>query len=300
MNSRTSSIALIIAVALSIRPSLSREPPQGKLPQEKSTNETTADEKLASPHPVREPVKLPGILIDFERRCVDLEATICLDKGLLELVACIKSSKEHESIVAVSAKAIHIHTALLLLGANNGNPAMRQQIGQEEKRWVDLPPRGDPIDVSLITMGGKEGATIERPISDFVVRSNPRFDEVDGEVLAAPKPRGVNKSNKGTVDIPNGTDNENGDQTPFPRTFVFAGSHLRENKSGPRQYLADQSGNVISIATFGDELLCLPFHQTQKNDALMWQVKPKSLPKRGTQVTLRLRLKNTEPSGSNQ
>jgi hypothetical protein len=218
-------------------------------------------------------VKLPGVVIDFQKQCVDLEGVICLDQGLLELVACTKGSKEHESIVAVSGKAMHIHTALLLLGANNGHPAMRKPVGEEKTRWVDVPPRGDPIGVFLVTTN-EEGKKIERPISDFIIRSNERVDEVDGTVVTAPKQTGESREEK---------------ERRLPNTFLFAGSHLRENGSGPRQYLADLSGNVISIATFGDELLCLPFHQTQSNDALMWQIKPESLPEVGTKVTLRLR-----------
>ena len=62
-------------------------------------------------------------------QCVDLEATVCLDEGFLELVACTQGSKEHESIVAVAGRPLHIHTALLLLNANNGNPAMRKLVG---------------------------------------------------------------------------------------------------------------------------------------------------------------------------
>ena len=58
----------------------------------------------------------------------------------------------------------------------------------------------------------------------------------------------------------------------FPNTFLFAGSHLRDNGPGPRQYLADLSGNVISISTFGDELLCLPTVHGHANDSLMWQI----------------------------
>jgi hypothetical protein len=236
-----------------------------------------ADER-APEKPVRTPVKLPGLVIDFEQRCVDLEATVCLDEGFLELVACRKGSKEHESIVAVSARAMHIHTALLLLGANNGHPAMRKPVDEEKTRWVNVPPRGDPIDVFLVTTN-KDGKPIERPISDFIVRSSERVDEVDGTVIVAP-----NQTKK------------HGDEKELrlPHTFVFAGSHLRDNGPGPRQYLADLSGHVISIATFGDELLCLPFHQTQENDALMWQVKPESLPKAGTNITLRLRPKKAK------
>ena len=86
----------------------------------------------------REPVKLPGLVVDFEKHCLDLEATVCLDKGLLELVACTKGSKEHETIVAVTARPMHIHTGLLLLGIEKGHPAGRRQLVDEstgEKRW---------------------------------------------------------------------------------------------------------------------------------------------------------------------
>jgi len=222
---------------------------------------------------VRKSVKLPGLVIDVEHCCVDLEAIVCLDNGLLELVACTKGSKEHESIVAVSATAMHIHTALLLLGAEDGHPALRKQTGGREKRWVSVPPKGDMVEVFLVTTT-RGGKSIERPVSDFIVRSSQRVDEVEGTVITAPeqnrKPGDRNKDR-------------------FSHTFLFAGSHLQDNGPGPRQYLADLSGNVISIATFGDELLCLPFRETQQDNALMWRVKPESLPKVGTKMTLRLR-----------
>ncbi len=229
---------------------------------------------------VRKSVKLPGLVIDIERCCVDLEAIVCLDNGLLELVACTQGSKEHESIVAVSARAMHIHTALLLLGADDGHPAIRKQVGGREKQWVSIPPQGDVVEVFLVTTT-RGGKSVERPVSDFIIRSSQRVDEVDGAVITAPE------QNRKPGDVKN---------ERFSHTFVFAGSHLRDNGSGPRQYLADLSGNVISIATFGDELLCLPFRETQQDNALMWRVKPESLPKVGTKMTLRLRprLKKTE------
>lgn len=244
------------------------------------SNTTRADE--ATPEqPARKPVKLPGVVIDFEKRCVDIEGTICLDRGFLELVACTRGSKEHESIVAVSARAMHVHTALLLLGANNGHPAMRKPVDEEKTRWVHVPPRGDSIDVFLVTTS-KDGKPIERPISDFIVLSSERVDEVDGDVIVAP-----NQTEK------RGDEKE----TRLPHTFIFAGSHLRDNGPGPRQYLAELSGNVVSIATFGDEVLCLPFHQTQENGALMWHVKPDALPGVGTKITLRLRPKKAHGTG---
>ena len=248
---------------------------------------TRADEPVTNKQgpmkAARKPVKLPGMVVDyFEKRCVDLEGTICLEKGLLELIACTKGSKEHESIVALSASALHIHMGLLLLGANNGHPAMRKPVDEKKTRWVNLPPRGDSIDVFLVVTN-KEGKLVEKPISDFIARSSERIDEVDGAVIVAP----AQAEKRG-----------GGQKRRLPHTFIFAGSHLRDNGPGPRQYLADLSGNVISIASFGDELLCLPFHQTRQNDALMWQVKPGTLPKVGTKITLRLRLRPRKGQGT--
>ena len=82
----------------------------------------------------------------------------------------------------------------------------------------------------------------------------------------------------------------------LPNEIIFAGSMLRDNETAPKDYLADLSGHVISIASFGDEVLCLPDHHSQDNGALMWRIDPTHLPKRGTAVTLRLRLKKAPDS----
>ena len=96
-------------------------------------------------------LKLPGIKIDGVNKTVDVDATICLDQGALELIACTKDTKEHESIVMVESKAVHIHMAMLLIGAVPGNPAMQKEVGEgEEKRWMFFPARGQPVRVSIV------------------------------------------------------------------------------------------------------------------------------------------------------
>ncbi len=206
-------------------------------------------------------LKFPGLAINLEERCVDVEASVCLRRGLLELVACTKGTKEHESIVVVEAKPRHIHAALLLLGAKPGSPATRQQLGDQAERWIDVPPNGGPVDVFL-TLKGNDGKVVEHPISDFIAPSSRRSDNA---ASADPVPK-----------LPT-------------HTFLFAGSVLHGDGPGPRRYLSDDSGNVISLSTFGDELLCLPAIHSQANDALQWQVDPTHLPAIGSNVTLRLR-----------
>lgn len=208
-------------------------------------------------------LKLPGMVINREQRCVDVESTVCLVEGSLELVACTKEGKTHESIITVEARALHIHTGLLLLGAKSGNPAMRKAINEEQTRWVDIPPQGDPIDASLVWKN-EDGSMTERPIGDFI-----SYNDHESEDPGAEKKDAATKK--------------------FPSSFVFAGSLLGDENKKPREYLADVSGNVISISTYGDELLCLPGFESQDNGSLVWEVNTENIPKLGTKVTLRLR-----------
>ena len=225
----------------------------------------------ATPQTARPQLKLPGLTLNVADRCVDIEATVCLDKGPLELVACTKGSKEHESIVAVEATPMHIHTALLVLGATNGHPAMRRPRAPAGTGWIDIPPSGDSITVSLVFQD-TDGKMVEHAIAEFVAASNLVSNGAS-----------------------NGAAVEGGKAADFPDTFLFAGSHLLDNGDGPRTYLADESGHVISIATFGDELLCMDGMHAHANDALMWQINPKKLPPVRAKVTLRLRLEEPSP-----
>jgi hypothetical protein len=215
----------------------------------------------ATPQAFLQKLQFPGVAINVQEQCVDVESSVCLHRGELELVACTKGTKEHESIVAIEAKPVHIHAALLLLGAKPGSPAMRQQLEDSSERWIDIPPSGGPVDVFLV-LKDKEGRMVEHPISDFIAPSRKRSDD---SAIADQEAR-------------------------FPtHTFLFAGSVLYGDGPGPRRYLSDQSGNVISLSTFGDELLCLPAIHSQDNNALMWQVNAANLPAVGSSVTLRLR-----------
>jgi len=213
-----------------------------------------------------EKLKLPGVKINPEGRWVDVDGTICLGAGALELVVCTKDTKEHESIVMVEAKPMHIHTALLLLGARAGSPAMRRQVSEEPVRWVDVAPSGSPVEVSLVFQ--EDGKTVVRPIGDFIERN----------------------SDQGYPVFPDQPQAEQEADQKFPTsTFIFTGSLLIASGDGPRRYIADESGNVISISTFGDEVLSLPDVVGQDNGSLIWEIDPTHLPPLGSKVLLRLK-----------
>jgi hypothetical protein len=236
--------------------------PQKPAPAASRETEEGAEKKLQD---AIQAVKMPGIGIDPVARVVDVNAEVCLDEGALELIACTKDTKEHESIVVLRALPSHVHAALLLLGARNGHPAMRRPLDEEMTRWEDLPPQGDPIDVSFVVTR-EDGTKQERPLSDFLMRSEEEGAPSEG----------------------------NKQKEKFPNTFLFAGSHLGDAAETPRKYLAEISGNVISISTFGDELLCLPEVHGHENQALAWQINPEHLPKKHSKIQLRLRVKKPQ------
>src|SRR5262245_37980507 len=67
---------------------------------------------------------VPGddVWIDPTYKRVVVDGTICLREGQLEMFACTRGTKEHESIVAADTKAYAVHAGLLAVGAQVGTP----------------------------------------------------------------------------------------------------------------------------------------------------------------------------------
>ena len=100
--------------------------------------------------PAAPPLELEGlkrlakdydVWIDTKRKLVVVDGTVCLREGPLEMFACSKGSKEHESVVAVNSPARFIHAALLAVGAKVGNtvrfsPEYRPASGTTIDIWV--------------------------------------------------------------------------------------------------------------------------------------------------------------------
>jgi len=106
---------------------------------------------------------MPFVTINLEEKYVDLDGMICLEEGLLELVATVQASKEHEAIVVVKARPQHIHLAMLMLGLEPGKPGRWQYT---EKQATPIDPTGDRVRISmLVKEGDKE---VEKPIHMFI------------------------------------------------------------------------------------------------------------------------------------
>lgn len=102
------------------------EPP--RLPPPKNATKLVKDERFRA-------------WVDREKGVVLIDGQVSLRAGALEMFACTRNTKEHESIVAVDTQAFPIHAALLALGAEPGGPV------QFEPQFV--PPAGTEIDIRV-------------------------------------------------------------------------------------------------------------------------------------------------------
>ncbi len=107
----------------------------------------------------------PGVRIDWSARVVEVSAKVAFRRGPLELLACAPHSREHESVLVVSARPYHIYQAIGLLGAEPGHPPT-----YSEKLQRMMPPSG--AEVSVTVRFGKGHAARKVPARDLVRLAN--------------------------------------------------------------------------------------------------------------------------------
>ncbi len=96
----------------------------------------------------------PGIRIDWARRQVEADGVVNMRAGLIELFACTRQARGHESVVMIDGRAEHLFQALGLIGCVPGRP-MRYTgpEGGVEPAW------GYPLRIDVRTTG-PEGAAV--------------------------------------------------------------------------------------------------------------------------------------------
>jgi len=127
------------------------------------------------------------VWIDREAKRVVVGGRVALDKGLLEFFACPEGTKEHESVVAVSASARLVHAALLAIGLEPGKPVSfdpeyRPAMGPRIRvtmRWTDTEGRSQEADGRQWIRNTRTGKTLE---TDWVFAGSAFWtDPTDGQ-----------------------------------------------------------------------------------------------------------------------
>jgi hypothetical protein len=169
----------------------------------------------------------------------------------LEVIACAPDTREHEALVMTRAKPSHIHAALLTRNLEAGSPGSWIWDGPGSRPTYNK-PTGDEVEVFL-RVTREDGSLDERPVREWVV------DRDTGAMLP---------------DAP----------------FTFAGSRFVQYR-GAEVYDADFAGNIIGLATFGNEVVAWTevFSPDSTVDEPRWIANREVVPVFGTPVTIILR-----------
>ena len=108
----------------------------------------------------------PGVRIDWTRRQIEVAGTVILRQGLLELFACSPRTREHESIVRLEARPLHVYQALGLIGLVPGHPT-----GFDPRTGLLEPASGDPVELEVRYSSG--GAARSEPIENWLRLTGP-------------------------------------------------------------------------------------------------------------------------------
>jgi hypothetical protein len=115
--------------------------PQQSTSAEGRASHPAAPPKLPEPQGARRLSPDYDVWIDPKKGVVMIDGLISLREGMLEMFACTRNTKEHESIVSANTRAYIVHAALMALGAEPGHPAQFVPSYQ--------PPTGTEIDVMV-------------------------------------------------------------------------------------------------------------------------------------------------------
>ncbi len=204
----------------------------------------------------------PHVRIDVAARTVEFDGEVPISltdvrapRVYLELIACIRDSKEHESLVMTPARPSHVHAALLSIGLQHGKPASWLQ---RDGKVIPQAPTGDAVTVEFFIRDDAGAETVWTP-SQWVINAR------SGE--AWPGGGDIGKGN-----------------------WVFAGS-LTQERAGREDYFADEAGTLIGLTSFGTEVIAWSSVLSPDStvDEPEWIADARHVPPMGTKVTVRIR-----------
>ena len=251
--------------------------------------------------------KTGTVLLDVKGKRLLLKSEVVLREGLLEMLVCLKGSKEHESILSVDSQAQIVHAGLLALGAKVGSPVRWQPEFQAAT--------GQPIDIFFTWTD--ENGKLHRDAAQTWVRhatrryfvekldpppagfklpadSDLKWDERNRELLWYGHMSDAQRDE--VLKISKDTKFQKAIQSIYKNTqirqmdanWVFAGSYFQtDEKTGEKFYQAE-SGDLICVANFASATLDLSATSTATNDDLMFEAFTERIPPAGTKVTIEL------------
>ena len=291
---------LLIAVILGVE--MCGPSPSGLAADVPSPTKATAK---AEPIPLN-PQKT--VFLDKAEGRLLVETKVVLQDGLLEMLCCLKMTKEHESILSVDAKAYTIHAGLLALGAQPGRPVRFTPEFQ--------PPTGQTIKI-MLNWTDAEGTRHRAEAQTWIRTATKRFHAAKLEKL--PEGLEIPKSTKLRFDTKFKeltwygimTDEQRDDflklspaaefqqairhlsqvsqPQPMQAHWVFSGSGFQvDDATGEKFYMAE-SGDLICVANFASAMLDVDSASSASGmESLLYEANPSAVPPVGTPVLVEL------------
>ncbi|MBI1346538.1 hypothetical protein GC163_09645 [bacterium] len=268
--------------------------------------QSAAPASAASPAPV--PLNpQQTVLLDKPNGKLLLKGEVCLREGVLEMLVCLKRTKEHEAIFSVDTQARVVHAGLLALGYEPGKPV---------RFTPEYQAASGPIVEIFVSWTDPEGK-LQRHKAQNVVRNSVRrywiqkleqtprdlqlgddaelrYDEKRKELLwYGPMSK---QQRDDLLKLSRDAGYQKAIQAIYDATqlqllkadWVFAGSGFATDPDSNEKFYLAESGDLICVANFATATIDLAVSSSAANDDLLYEAYTDKLPPFGTPVTIEL------------
>ena len=254
------------------------------------------------------------VLLDAANKKVVLKAHVSLQEGMLEMFLCRKNTKEHESILTFDGRAYVVHTALLAIGAEPGQPMIYR-----DGKYT--PPTGEKLKMT-VKWKGKDNKPREMDAKQWVrtatrryfveslkalpagvvvpedseLRYDKKFQELAwfGTMPKSERDKLLKMSDDKAWQKAVKTIYERSQPRGMTADWVFTGSGFYVETEGPdkgKRYYKAEGGEVICVANFPSAMIDVNVESTSSGEAnLLYEAWTEHVPPIDTPVTLEITL----------
>ncbi len=251
------------------------------------------------------------VLLDRANKTVVVKSQVVFRAGVLEMLLCRKNTKEHESLLAHDGKAYVIHTALLAIGAEAGQPMLFKDgkytppsgqklkitlkwkddkgklVEMDAKKWIRTATRRYFVE-KLKTL--PEGVAIPE---DSELRYDKKFQELAwfGPMTEKERDALLKMSDDKAYQKVIKTIYQRTIPRPMTADWIFTGSRFYVETEGPekgKKYYLAEAGEVICVANFPAAMIDVNQESTSNEGNLMYEAWTERIPALETPVTIEI------------
>ncbi len=262
--------------------------------------------------------KTETVLLDAANKKVVLKTYVVLREGVLEMFLCRKQTKEHESILALDGKAYVVHTGLLAMGAEPGQPMLYQDgkyappSGQKLKitvKWQDKDGKPQEMDAKKWVRTATRRYFVETLDElpkgvvipeDSELRYDQKFKELAwfGTMSEAQRDNLLKMSDDKAYQKAVKSMHDRSQPQEMTADWIFTGSGFYVETEGPEKgtkYYKAEGGEVICVANFPSAMIDVNQESTSSGESnLLYEAYTERIPPLDTPVTVEISAMETK------